>query len=176
MPDDEKKSSGKKVAKPSATVGKKGTPPKTSKKPSAKKTPPKKALPKKTTSKKDDRKKKDEKGDFECKETEPADAVIQLRALGTILRHGFRFCNPSIDRNKWAECMGFLLGDVDDNGLIIIKDAIPITNGSKVEVRFNDEHYKTSDEINATLSEDMWVVGWYHHIPVTISSCRPSTG
>jgi len=151
MPDDERKSTAKKVTKPSAAVGKKGTSPRT----------PKKAAPRKTAPKRTPAK---TKGDFESKATEPADAVIHLRALGMILRHGLRFCNSSIERSKWVECMGFLLGDVEDD-LIIIKDAIPITNGSKVEVRFNDEHYRTSDEINATMSEDMWVVGWYHTHP-----------
>ncbi len=167
MPDDEKKGTSKKVAKPStSTVGKKGTPPKTEKKTTekkttAKKTPPKKAVPKKSAGKG----KGDDKGDFECKETEPADAVIHHRALGKILRHGFRFCNAAIEQSKWVECMGFLLGDVDDDNMIIIKDAVPVTNGSKVEVRFTSEHYRTSDEINATLSDDLWVVGWYHTHP-----------
>ncbi|HID74327.1 MAG TPA: hypothetical protein EYP43_04675 [Thermoplasmata archaeon] len=92
------------------------------------------------------------------------DAVLSLRSLGVILRHGLRFANMAIPAERWVECMGFLLGDVRDD-VIHIKDAVPITNGSKVEVRFTDEQYRIADEINSKLSEDMWVVGWYHTHP-----------
>lgn len=93
-----------------------------------------------------------------------ADVIMSLTSLSKILRHGLRFANPAIPSGKWAECMGFLLGDVRD-GSVLVKDAIPMTNGNRVEVRFSDDHYRIADEINSRLSEDLWVVGWYHTHP-----------
>ena len=78
MPDDEKKVTPKKPTKPvgKPTVGKKATPPaKTAKKTPVKKPTPKTARPKT---------KKDIEGEFECKETEAADAVLHLKALGVM--------------------------------------------------------------------------------------------
>ncbi|MCI0496734.1 MAG: hypothetical protein L0Z54_00335 [Thermoplasmata archaeon] len=92
------------------------------------------------------------------------DAVLTLRALATVLRHGLRFANASIPSDRWVECMGFLLGDVQGE-VVQIKDAIPITNGSKVEVRFGDDHYRIADGINTKLKDELWVVGWYHTHP-----------
>jgi proteasome lid subunit RPN8/RPN11 len=60
--------------------------------------------------------------------------------------------------------MGFLVGDVKDE-TVEIKDAIPMVHGNLVEVEFKEEHYSKADEINQTLTDKNWVVGWYHTHP-----------
>lgn len=103
---------------------------------------------------------KKEEGEEEKKEL----VRLSYKALDKILRHGMRFSNPSIPREKWVECMGFLVGNVDDDK-VEIKDAIPIVHGNLVEVEFQDEHYAKADEINQSLTDENWVVGWYHTHP-----------
>ncbi len=99
-----------------------------------------------------------------AKAKDQKEVFLSLRALTKIIRQGLRFSNPSIPSSSWIECMGFLLGDVTDDQ-VDIKDAVPITHGSKVEVNFDEEHYMIADEINSSLSNDLWVVGWYHTHP-----------
>lgn len=89
---------------------------------------------------------------------------LSYRALINILRHGLRFANPAIPIKDWIECMGFLLGTVEDDTINIF-DSIAMTHGSDVEVKFSTEHYIKADEINQKLSDDLWIVGWYHTHP-----------
>ncbi len=90
--------------------------------------------------------------------------ALNYKALNKVLRHGMRFSAPNMPSKDWIECMGFLIGDVND-GRVEIKDAIPIVHGSLVEVEFKDEHYSKADEINQNLTDENWVVGWYHTHP-----------
>ncbi|UCE72819.1 MAG: hypothetical protein JSV56_07225 [Methanomassiliicoccales archaeon] len=106
--------------------------------------------------------KPEEKGE-EPKE-EKWEIRLNFRALSKVLRHGIRFSNPNIPSEEWVECMGFLVGDVID-GKVEIKDAIPMVHGNLVEVEFQEEHYAKADEINQTLTDKNWVVGWYHTHP-----------
>lgn len=92
------------------------------------------------------------------------DVRLHYTALNKILRHGFRFSHPAGDRKLWVECMGFLVGDVRDD-VVEIKDAIPMVHGNLVEVEFKDEHYSKADEINQSLTDKNWIVGWYHTHP-----------
>jgi proteasome lid subunit RPN8/RPN11 len=96
--------------------------------------------------------------------TKGNDVKIHYTALNKILRHGFRFSHPKGERKDWIECMGFLVGDVTDE-LVEINDAIPMVHGNLVEVEFKDEHYAKADEINQTLTDKNWIVGWYHTHP-----------
>ncbi|UCG70039.1 MAG: Mov34/MPN/PAD-1 family protein [Thermoplasmata archaeon] len=89
---------------------------------------------------------------------------FNYKALSKVLRHGMRFSNNNIPREKWVECMGFLVGNVNGND-VEIKDAIPMVHGNLVEVEFQDEHYAKADEINQSLTDENWVVGWYHTHP-----------
>jgi proteasome lid subunit RPN8/RPN11 len=102
----------------------------------------------------------------EEKAKEPEKDIVRLkyRALSKVLRHGLRFSHPKMGRDSWVECMGFLIGDVN-NGLVEVKDAVPMVHGSLVEVEFNSEHYAKADEINQNLTDENWIVGWYHTHP-----------
>ena len=89
---------------------------------------------------------------------------LDYKALNKVLRHGMRFSNLNIPRDKWVECMGFLVGNVEDDK-VEIKDAIPMVHGNIVEVEFKNEHYAKADEINQSLTDENWIIGWYHTHP-----------
>jgi hypothetical protein len=82
---------------------------------------------------------------------------LDYKALNKVLRHGMRFSNLNIPREKWVECMGFLVGNVDDDK-VEIKDAIPMVHGNIVEVEFKNEHYAKADEINQSLTDENWII------------------
>jgi 26S proteasome regulatory subunit N11 len=101
----------------------------------------------------------------EEEQVESIEAIkLHYTALNKILRHGFRFSHPNGERKDWVECMGFLVGDVTDE-VVEINDAIPMVHGNLVEVEFQDEHYSKADEINQSLTDKNWIVGWYHTHP-----------
>lgn len=117
--------------------------------------------PKQEQTKKAPLDRKEKKEEVKTKENE---VKIHYTALNKILRHGLRFSHPKSERKDWIECMGFLVGDVKD-GHVEINDAIPMVHGNLVEVEFKDEHYAKADEINQTLTDKNWIVGWYHTHP-----------
>jgi 26S proteasome regulatory subunit N11 len=102
----------------------------------------------------------DKKEDQEKKEF----VNLNFKALSKVLLHGMRFSNNNIPKEKWIECMGFLVGNVNGND-VEIKDAIPMVHGNLVEVEFQDEHYAKADEINQSLTDENWIIGWYHTHP-----------
>jgi proteasome lid subunit RPN8/RPN11 len=124
------------------------------------------AVEEKGKSKKEEQKKAKNEPAADKKEPEKKKEAIKLHftALNKILRHGFRFSHPNGNKNEWVECMGFLVGDVVDE-TVEINDAIPMVHGNLVEVEFKDEHYAKADEINQTLTNENWIVGWYHTHP-----------
>jgi len=132
--------------------------------------PEKEAVPSEEAKKKEEGPEEEEKefkkeGEApEEKEGKKESIKLSFKALDKILRHGMRFSNPNIPRKDWVECMGFLIGNVDENK-VEIKDAIPMVHGNLVEVEFADEHYVKADEINQSLTEESWIVGWYHTHP-----------
>jgi proteasome lid subunit RPN8/RPN11 len=109
---------------------------------------------------------KDTGAEEEKTQESPEKDVVRLKykALSKVLRHGLRFSHPKMGRDTWVECMGFLIGDVS-HGEVHVKDAVPMVHGSLVEVEFTDEHYAKADEINQELTDDNWIVGWYHTHP-----------
>jgi 26S proteasome regulatory subunit N11 len=129
---------------------------------------PKKEVAKPEEGKKEKKERKETAEELEEEVESPEEkeelVTLNYRALSKILKHGMRFSNPNIPRAKWVECMGFLVGNVNE-GKVEIKDAIPMVHGSLVEVEFQDEHYVKADEINQNLTDENWVIGWYHTHP-----------
>jgi 26S proteasome regulatory subunit N11 len=107
---------------------------------------------------------KDEQDKEEVQKKEKEIVVLTYKALNKVLRHGMRFSNPKSPKNKWVECMGFLVGNIIE-GKVEILDAIPMVHGNIVEVEFQGEHYAKADEINQNLTDENWIVGWYHTHP-----------
>jgi proteasome lid subunit RPN8/RPN11 len=138
----------------------------------SKRPPPEEEGPKKEKETKEEEKKErkpvkivEDKSEEEEKKVERIEAIkLHYTALNKILRHGFRFSHPKGERKDWVECMGFLVGDVTEEG-VEINDAIPMVHGNLVEVEFKDEHYSKADEINQSLTDKNWIVGWYHTHP-----------
>jgi proteasome lid subunit RPN8/RPN11 len=118
----------------------------------------------KSKKEKPQKEKKEETEKNEKPEKKKEGVKLHYTALNKILRHGFRFSHPKGERKDWVECMGFLVGDVKGEN-VEINDAIPMVHGNLVEVEFKDEHYAKADEINQTLTNENWIVGWYHTHP-----------
>ena len=96
---------------------------------------------------------------------DPSVCVLSLEAYEQIILHATRFANTKVPMDAWKEVMGYLVGTVEENR-VLVKKAIPMTHGSSVEVEFGEEQYVRTATINDWAAERNWfVVGWYHSHP-----------
>lgn len=96
---------------------------------------------------------------------EPGVVKVSMNAYKTIVLHASRFANSKMPVDGWKEIMGFLIGKIEGDDVVITR-AVPMTHGSSVEVEFSDEHYIQSAQIDSWAAErDLFMVGWYHSHP-----------
>ncbi len=98
--------------------------------------------------------------------------IVQPNAYLKMLKHVLRFGSMAKDKSQYRECMGMLMGrlgkkkgTVQD---VIVTDAVPVTNGSHIEVSFDEMDYVEFADINAEFAEKgdgVFNVGWYHSHP-----------
>ncbi|MHA1132016.1 MAG: Mov34/MPN/PAD-1 family protein, partial [Candidatus Helarchaeota archaeon] len=82
-----------------------------------------------------------------------------------VILHSTRFCHPGIQRNKWREVYGFLIGKLENNHVIVV-EAVPMVHGGATEVEFENKHYIEAAEVNGRAAErGLFLVGWYHSHP-----------
>ena len=91
--------------------------------------------------------------------------ILKFKAYKDIVLHSTRFANPGINRERWREVYGFLVGTVENDN-VIIYEAIPMVHGGATEVEFEEQHYIEAAVINEKAAEKgFFLVGWYHSHP-----------
>jgi len=90
---------------------------------------------------------------------------IPKEAYFTIIASCYRFANPTIVKDQWAEVQGALYGYNSGNDVHVVK-AVPLTHLSHIEVKMYNEDYVAL----ATYEDEMarhgyFQVGWYHSHP-----------
>ncbi|MHA1111951.1 MAG: Mov34/MPN/PAD-1 family protein [Promethearchaeota archaeon] len=100
------------------------------------------------------------------------DVVIKSTAYLTMMKHVLRFGSNALQKHQCRECMGMLIGrldgDADEKGIkqVIIEEAVPVSHGGSIEVKFRPQDYVAFSEIDAGFLEKGWfTVGWYHSHP-----------
>ena len=84
-----------------------------------------------------------------------------------MLHHVVEHANRLKSNWKWKEVYGLLVG-YNKGTHVLIEDAIPITHGSSIHVRFKMEDYVFAATVNDLLVEKTnkhFFVGWYHSHP-----------
>jgi len=92
-----------------------------------------------------------------------------IKMLTHILRFGSKAQNP----RQFKEVIGMLIGHLDGEGDIknvTVEDAIPISHGGLIEVKFSEEQLGAFGEIDMQIfekygSKNWFTVGWYHSHP-----------
>ncbi|MBN2149985.1 MAG: hypothetical protein JW839_00935 [Candidatus Lokiarchaeota archaeon] len=91
--------------------------------------------------------------------------TISQGAYITIIASCYRFANPGIFKNDWAEVQGALYGR-NEGGLVHVQDAIPLAHLSHIAVQMQDADYVALSAIEERMaSKGMFQVGWYHSHP-----------
>ena len=97
---------------------------------------------------------------------------LTLKAYERIVGYAIRYANNSMNPGNWREVYGILIGTVENNEKVIVKDAIPIMAGDRAGVAFENKQYVDTAQIDASIYErsiqDMkndFIIGWWHTHP-----------
>jgi len=99
--------------------------------------------------------------------------TIKPIAYYKMLTHVLRFGSKTQDPREFKEVIGMLIGRLEGEGDIknvIVEDAIPISHGGSIEVKFTEEQLGAFGEIDNKIFEEYgpknwFTVGWYHSHP-----------
>jgi len=90
--------------------------------------------------------------------------LIKSEAYVKMLIHVLRFGSDDLDKKLWKEAMGACVGKIEKDQ-VVVYDAIPMTHGRRIEVKWEENDYARFQMLENTLSEGHFVVGWYHSHP-----------
>ncbi len=101
-----------------------------------------------------------------------APVLLSLKAYERIVGYAIRYANDDINPGKWREVYGILIGTIDNNSRVIIKDAIPIMVGDRAGVAYENKQYVDTAQIDASIYEHSiqdkkndFIIGWWHTHP-----------
>ncbi len=90
--------------------------------------------------------------------------IIKSEAYVKMLLHVLRFGSDDLDKKLWKEAMGACVGKIEKDQ-VVIYDAIPMTHGKRIEVKWEDNDYAKFQILEEKYAEGMWTIGWDHSHP-----------
>ena len=101
-----------------------------------------------------------------------APVLLSLKAYERIVGYAIRYANNDMNPGNWREVYGILIGTVENNERVIVKDAIPIMAGDRAGVAFENKQYVDTAQIDASIYErsiqdkkNDFIIGWWHTHP-----------
>ncbi|MFX1374552.1 MAG: hypothetical protein ACFFA0_01960 [Promethearchaeota archaeon] len=101
-----------------------------------------------------------------------APVLLTLKAYKRIVGYAIRYANDKMSENKWREVYGILTGIVENNSIVVIKDAIPMVVGDRAGVAYENQQYVDMAQIDASIFErsvqddkEDFIIGWFHTHP-----------
>jgi len=98
--------------------------------------------------------------------------LLTLKAYKRIVGYAIRYANDDIKPDEWREVYGILIGSIDNNKEVIIKDAIPMVVGDRAGVKYENKQYVDMAQIDASIFEraiqdqkNDFIIGWWHTHP-----------
>jgi proteasome lid subunit RPN8/RPN11 len=98
--------------------------------------------------------------------------LLTAKAYERIVGYAIRYADEDQNPEKWREVYGILVGSIEDNAKVIVKDAIPMVVGSRAGVQFENKQYVDMSQIDATVYErsiqdekNDFIIGWFHTHP-----------
>lgn len=90
---------------------------------------------------------------------------ISKDAYLTIAASCYRYANPTIVKNQWAEVQGALYG-YNNGDDVHVMNAVPLTHLSEIEVRMHEADYVALAVKEEEMAAQNWFqVGWFHSHP-----------
>jgi proteasome lid subunit RPN8/RPN11 len=105
---------------------------------------------------------------------DPAKAPVLLNynAYRRMVGYAIRYASEDIPTKNWREVYGILIGSIDNNREVIVKDAIPMVVGDRAGVKYENKQYVDMAQIDESIYErsirdkrNDFIVGWWHTHP-----------
>ncbi len=105
---------------------------------------------------------------------DPASAPVCLKykAYKRMVGYAIRYANNHLEQKKWKEVYGILVGSVEKETKVIVKDAIPMIVGDRAGVKYENKTYVDMAQIDASVYErsiqdkkNDFIIGWWHTHP-----------
>ena len=101
-----------------------------------------------------------------------APVVLKLNAYRRMAGYAIRYANNKLSTRNWREVYGILIGSIENNKNVIVKDAIPMVVGDRAGVKYENKQYVDMAQIDASIYEKSvqdkkndFIVGWWHTHP-----------
>lgn len=98
--------------------------------------------------------------------------ILTLKAYRRIVGYAIRYANQNLKPDKWREVYGILIGSIEKNSKLIVKDAIPMIVGDRAGVKYESKQYVDMAQIDASVFErsvqdnkEDFIIGWWHTHP-----------
>ncbi|TFF86160.1 MAG: hypothetical protein EU517_00790, partial [Promethearchaeota archaeon] len=98
--------------------------------------------------------------------------IVSYNAYRKIIGYGLRYANEDMPSKEWREVYGILIGSVEENKEILIKDAIPMIVGDRAGVKYENKQYVDMAQIDDMIYEraiqdkkNDFIIGWWHTHP-----------
>lgn len=98
--------------------------------------------------------------------------LLTQKAYERIVGYAIRYANEDQNPDKWREVYGILVGSIENNSKVIVKDAIPMVVGDRAGVKYENKQYVDMAQIDASVFErsiqddkNDFIIGWFHTHP-----------
>ncbi len=97
---------------------------------------------------------------------------LTIKAYKRIISYAIRYASDEISEKNWREVYGILIGSIDNNEKVIVKDAIPMVVGERAGVKYENKQYVDMAQIDESVYErsirdkkNDFIIGWWHTHP-----------
>jgi proteasome lid subunit RPN8/RPN11 len=97
---------------------------------------------------------------------------VNYKAYKRMVGYAMRYANDKAPMKNWREVYGILIGAVEEDTLIVVKDAIPMVVGDRAGVKYENKQYVDMAQIDQSLYDRAiendktdFIVGWWHTHP-----------
>ncbi|MHA1193533.1 MAG: Mov34/MPN/PAD-1 family protein [Promethearchaeota archaeon] len=97
---------------------------------------------------------------------------LTFKAYKRIISYAIRYASDEISEKNWREVYGILIGSVDNDEKVIVKDAIPMVVGERAGVKYENKQYVDMAQIDESIYErsirdkkNDFIIGWWHTHP-----------
>lgn len=97
---------------------------------------------------------------------------ITFKAYRRIIGYAKRYASDNISEKNWREVYGILIGSINNNEKVIVKDAIPMVVGERAGVKYENKQYVDMAQIDESVYErsirdkkNDFIIGWWHTHP-----------
>lgn len=98
--------------------------------------------------------------------------MLTYNAYRKILGYGLRYANDEMSSKDWREVYGILIGSIEENKKVLVKDAIPMVVGDRAGVKYENKQYVDMAQIDESVYErsiqdkkNDFIIGWWHTHP-----------